>query len=201
MLRTKLCGVSLGAAFGLLSTAQTTVEQEKKQTPLETILNISLHRAGVKVKSKEAELAKEFGKDWLNPFTSDEKLQKDIKQLRDHALDYEDRKRITKIWGNSSATEDERAARVLSVVHRASCRGSGSADRDRAAIIRHSGLLRQTTAMGLPSHDHFIRTLTVTGDNESLAEVLKLRKNPDRYDILQIFVARDKLPTGIGRWN
>jgi len=186
----------IGLTLLLLLVCSTGKAQEK-QSLLDRVLDISLRRAGVDAKSKEADLAKQFGKDWLNPFASDEQIQKDLQRTRDHILNPSERKEIEKIWQDKSAREEHKVSRVLTIVHRASTHSPDDQDRIRAAVIAHTGLLKKSTAMGLPTHEHLIRELIVTGSEEDLAELLKLQQNPKRYDIVQIYGKRGEFPSEV----
>lgn len=189
--------VSLVITGVLLFWGGAAVKAQEKQSILDRILDISLRRASVNAKSKEAELAKQFGKDWLNPFASDEQIRKDLERTRDHILNPSERKDIVQMWNDKAATEDEKVSRALTVIHKASIHALEDRDRIRAALIAHSGLLKKSTAMGLPSHEHIIRDLIVTGSEQDLTELLKLQKNPNRYDILQIYAGRGKFPSEV----
>lgn len=48
------------------------------------LLDPALRAAGIKENSPEAARAKEYGKDWLNPFASDADIDKDIGNIKDY---------------------------------------------------------------------------------------------------------------------
>lgn len=170
---------------------------QDKPSILDKVLDLSLRRAGVDAKSKEAELAKQFGKDWLNPFTSDEEIRRNLERTRDHILNPTERGKIERVWTDKSSSEEDKVSHILTIVHKASIHSPDDQDRLRAAVIAHSGLLKKSTAMGLPTHEHLIRDLVVTGSEQDLTELLKLQRNPSRYDILRIHAGRGKFPTEV----
>lgn len=102
------------------------------------LLDPAIRRAGQDPTHQEAEAAKALGKDWLNPFASEEDLRDDLEKLRRAAAPSE--AALQKVYENESLTDTQKRAeveRILGAVRE--CPKCGRRFPLRCAYCPHDG--------------------------------------------------------------
>jgi len=84
------------------------------QSPLDRFFDWYLKNAGINPQSPEAKIGKEYGKDWMNPFASQEQIERDLEDMQDIIVGKE--QKVKSVLDDKSISDSERKKRLRKLI-------------------------------------------------------------------------------------